>query len=72
MKFKVIDVDEIEGELVIEFNSIDEKGKAITRGENAWFIELWRPKTFGLNIKKGDIFEIEFKPIENKEVNENE
>jgi len=72
MKFKVIDIDEIEGDIVIDLNSIDEKGNVIVEGEDSCFIELWRPKTLGLNVKKGDIFEIEFKPIENKEIDKNE
>jgi hypothetical protein len=72
MRFKVIDVDEIGDDIVIDLNSIDEKGNVIVEGENSWFIELWRPKTLGLIVKKGDIFEIEFKPIENKEIDKNE
>jgi len=72
MKFKVIDIDEIEGDIVIDLNSIDEKGNVIVEGEDSWFIELWRPKTLGLNVKKGDIFEIEFTPIKNKEVDKDE
>jgi hypothetical protein len=64
MKFKVIDVERIKKDLIIYLNSIDEKGKAITKGENSWFIELWRPKILGLKVKKGDVFEINFKPLE--------
>jgi hypothetical protein len=62
MKFKVIDVERIKKDLVIYLNSIDEKGEAIT-GEDSWFIELWRPKISGLKVKRGDVFEIDFKPI---------
>jgi hypothetical protein len=63
MKFKVVDVEEIEGDIVIYFNSVNERGKAMTKGKNSWFIELWRPKVLGLCVKKGDIFEIDFTPI---------
>jgi hypothetical protein len=63
MKFKVIHVEKIKNDIVIQLNSINEKGEAITEGENSWFIELWRPKVLGLKVKEGEIFEISFKPI---------
>ena len=67
MRFKVVNVDEVEGDLIIQFNAIDEQGNPITKGEHAWFIELWRPKTLGLIVKEGEIFEITFHPITKKE-----
>jgi hypothetical protein len=63
VKFKVVDVERIKKDLIIYLNSIDEKGESITKGENSWFIELWRPKISGLKVKKGDVFEINFKPL---------
>jgi hypothetical protein len=66
MKFKVIHVEKIKNDIIIQLNSIDEKGEAITEEENSWFIELWRPKVLGLKVKKGDVFEINFKPLEQK------
>jgi len=61
MRFRVIEIEEHEDDMIIRFCSVDEKGQPIVSGDKSWFIELWRPKT--ALVKVDDEFEITFTPI---------
>ena len=61
MRFKVIEIEEYEDDMIIRFCSVDEKGRPVVNGDKSWFIELWRPKTD--LVKVDDEFEITFTPI---------
>ncbi len=51
MKFRMIVISKeiIEDSLVLQLNTINSKGKPITKGRNAAFMELWLPNLKSLN-----------------------
>ena len=65
MKYKMLVVNKeiIENSLVVHLNTVNSKGKPITKGRNSVFIEVWLPNFKSLNegIKENiTVFNVEF------------
>ena len=59
----VVNKEVIESSLVVQLNTVNSKGKPITRGSNSVFVELWLPNFKSLNeaIKENiTVFNVEF------------